>query len=201
MKDAALTNLFIFWAKTTHDKENPRAYHPLLCHMIDVAVVAREMWRQVLPEAARRRIAQAFGLDPNSELLEAIVAWIAGLHDLGKASPPFALRNDSPAARELHRLYINTPFERPLYVPPAKDAPHGYVTATELPFILTADFDFPCGLAERIGTLIGGHHGIFPRSKEINGIMDSELLRGGSMWKNARRLLASELAALLKVPK
>jgi hypothetical protein len=55
--------LQLFWAKTTHDPAGlPRAYHPLLCHMIDVAVVARRMWRDVLTRAARRSFAAALGL-------------------------------------------------------------------------------------------------------------------------------------------
>jgi hypothetical protein len=33
------TNLFIFWTETTYDKgQLSDAYHPLLCHMIDVTV-------------------------------------------------------------------------------------------------------------------------------------------------------------------
>jgi hypothetical protein len=33
------TNLFLFWAKTTHDKDQfANAYHPLLCYMFDVTV-------------------------------------------------------------------------------------------------------------------------------------------------------------------
>ncbi|MGA9994154.1 MAG: CRISPR-associated helicase Cas3' [Pyrinomonadaceae bacterium] len=193
-------DLYIFWAKTSHDAHNPHAFHPLLCHMIDVAIVAREMWRQVLPGAARHRIAQAFGLDVDSEVLEAIVAWIAGLHDLGKASPPFALRDDSRATRNLHRLYTNTPFKRPLHVPQAREAPHGYVTATELPYILIEDFGFPPALADGIGILIGGHHGVFPRSEQTEGIRNSGEKRGSVAWANARRALAIELAALLVIP-
>jgi hypothetical protein len=34
-------NLYLFWAKTAPDMpQHPRGYHPLLCHMIDVAMVA-----------------------------------------------------------------------------------------------------------------------------------------------------------------
>jgi hypothetical protein len=33
------TNLFLFWAKTTHDKDQfPNAYYPLLCYVLDVTV-------------------------------------------------------------------------------------------------------------------------------------------------------------------
>jgi CRISPR-associated endonuclease/helicase Cas3 len=198
-------NLFLFWAKTTHDKEQwPYAYHPLLCHMIDVAVVTLMMWEEVLPKAAKKRIARALGLPTNKAglaLAGKIVAWIAGLHDLGKASPPFALRE---TAQNLKRMYDGTGFSeqhlRRRKAPPPQDAPHGYVTASELPDILTSEFGFPRSLAARIAALIGGHHGIFPRSEELIRI-SSENYRGGTVWQKARRELAIALAGLFEVPR
>src|SRR5262245_47430159 len=100
-----------FWAKTTHNKDRyPNAYHPLICHMIDVAVVTQMMWEEVLPKAAKKRIARSLGLPVDKaglKLTGRIVAWIAGLHDLGKASPPFALRKTN---QNLGRIYDDTPF-------------------------------------------------------------------------------------------
>jgi CRISPR-associated endonuclease/helicase Cas3 len=95
-----------FWAKTSHDpKDHPNAFHPLICHLIDVACVALVMWNRVLPLVTKRRLAKPFGLDcdfPNCGHTEAnencslhkagrMIAFLAGLHDLGKCSPP----NDS----------------------------------------------------------------------------------------------------------
>ena len=74
------------WAKTSNDNLN--AFHPLICHLIDVSAVTLLIWRNVLPSATKTRINQVFGLKD----AEAIVAFIAGLHDLGKCSPPFTLR-------------------------------------------------------------------------------------------------------------
>lgn len=198
MSDASHINPFIFWAKTSHDKDRPRAYHPLLCHMIDVAVVARVLWHQVLPQAARLRIAHAFGLETDSENLTALVAWIAGLHDLGKASPPFTLRETK---QNLRRLYENTPLAMRREPPPAKEAPHGYVTASELPSILHQDFAFPVLMAEHIGVLIGGHHGVFPRSQDTIKIQGDPKYCGDQNWLQARRTLTHELARLLSVPR
>ena len=106
-------DLFRFWAKTSHDKESPNAYHPLLCHMIDVAAVAKSVWCDVLPSATRRRVGAALGFEEDSEQLAALVAFIAGLHDLGKASPPFILRGKNErngATRRLLSLYVQTEF-------------------------------------------------------------------------------------------
>ncbi len=183
-------NLLLFWAKTTHDPEQyPRAFHPLLCHLIDVATVTFALWQHVLPHAMKQRIARCLGLTMEDAGL--LVAWIAGLHDLGKASPPFTHR---PTTQNIHQLYDGTRFAKTREPEPAKKAPHGYVTASELPEILRHDFAFPPALAQQISVMIGGHHGVFPRTENINSIQDSVDYRGGEKWIEARRLLAVELA-------
>lgn len=192
-----LETLVRFWAKTTHDKERyPNAYHPLICHLIDVAAVAQVMWEEVLPQAARERLAVVFGVSP--ELARKMVAWIAGLHDLGKASPPFALR-ETP--QNIRRMYDSTSFALAYPPPAAREAPHGYVTATELPTILEKDFQLSWRMAERIGLLIGGHHGVFPRSEDTERLRDNAMYIGNPVWAEARRALAFTLADLLKVPR
>lgn len=193
-----------FWAKTTHDKDKfPNAYHPLICHLIDVAVVTQELWNRVLSKAEKNRIAKALGLENDLELAGKIVAFIAGLHDLGKCSPPFTLRGNNDSAknqtRRLLNLYKN---HKELYQPiaePARYAPHGYVTACELPEILSDEFNFPSELINDIAVLIGGHHGIFPRARQL---MDLSLEKfvGNVNWKLARKDLAIKLAEVLKLP-
>jgi CRISPR-associated endonuclease/helicase Cas3 len=83
-----------FWAKISQTSE--KSFHPLICHLIDVAVVTHKIWQEVLPKATKERIANAFGETIfDKETLERIgllVAFIAGMHDLGKCSPPFTLR-------------------------------------------------------------------------------------------------------------
>ena len=158
--------------------------------MIDVAAVVLLMWEEVLPKAAQKRLARALGLPADKvglELAGKMVAWIAGLHDLGKASPPFALRE---TAQNLKRIYDRTGFSeqylRRRKAPPPQEAPHGYVTASELPDILTGEFGFPGSLAKRIAALIGGHHGIFPRSEQ--------LLKSATRKLQRRRSLAGSTA-------
>jgi hypothetical protein len=87
-------SLAILWAKLGHSaaRTKPR-YHPLLCHLLDVAVVARELWQSVLSVPARQHVADALGLD-----VDAAGAWIAfwaGVHDIGKACPAFQHRSDA----------------------------------------------------------------------------------------------------------
>lgn len=193
-----------FWAKTTHDKDNyPNAYHPLICHLIDVAAVAQELWNAVLSTAMRNRIASAFGLADDVYAAGKLVAFVAGLHDLGKCSPPFALRGHNEKSNKqtinLLELYKDTNYYKE-WAKPAKDAPHGYVTASTLPKILKDYFSFPPKFACDISKLIGGHHGIFPASINLNKLK-SEDYRGNSHWTKARKKLTIALAKALGLQK
>ena len=85
--------LFALWAKLPHRGKNPDSFHPLLCHMIDVAAVAGAMWLDVLSATARRKTASALGL-PEAQA-ERWILCLAALHDLGKASPAFQVREES----------------------------------------------------------------------------------------------------------
>jgi CRISPR-associated endonuclease/helicase Cas3 len=216
--------LLKFWAKTSKNEKLPNAFHPLICHLIDVAVVTQKMWQDVLPNAAKNRINQAFGIED----AEYLVAFIAGLHDLGKCSPPFQLRGKQIETQEIKlerdladqkdknsdfakrlrskiqtikflKIYEPTEFHIPDGVPKAIDVPHGFVTTIELPTILES-YSFSQKLAEQIGVLIGGHHGIFPNSDwRKNGKKAITDNLGNEHWKKARRELAGTLAELLNI--
>ncbi len=186
-----VTNPYLLWAKLPKEKDGSRSFHPLICHMLDVAVVAREMWRSLLPEAARRRVTESLQL-PESEA-ETWITYIAALHDLGKASPAFQLRNE---AKNLFKIYegLGTPSNIE-----AKDCPHGRVTAAELPQILEEEFGIEWQTANRLSVVIGGHHGTFPTSFELERIVSEGV--GGKKWKELRRELALTLKDVLGVSK
>ena len=147
-------NPYFLWAKLPGKDHNSRSFHPLICHMLDVAVVAREMWRAVLPEAARQKLAAALMLSPDAA--QRWITYLAALHDLGKASPAFQMRKE---AQHLLRLY--QAFGSPPNIE-ASECPHGRVTAGELPEILTSAFGMQKITADRLAVVIGGHHGTFP---------------------------------------
>jgi len=100
------SNPYLLWAKLPKEEKVSRAFHPLICHMLDVAVVARLMWRRLSPDAARHRIAESLKL--SAEETERWITYLAALHDLGKASPAFQLRKE---AAHLFKIYesLGTP--------------------------------------------------------------------------------------------
>lgn len=185
-------NPYLLWAKLPEKSGDSRAFHPLICHMLDVAVVARIMWRDVLAETARRQTAESLQL-PVDEA-EKWIAYLAALHDLGKASPAFQLRKE---ARHLLKIYST------LGKPPnieAKDCPHGGITAETLPDILTEEFGIDGQTAMRLSVVIGGHHGTFPTSTELLQYPDPGV-GITSRWKTIRREISLMLRDLLGVSK
>lgn len=224
--------IFNFWAKTSKNLNQPNAFHPLICHLIDVSVVTKVIWDKVLPTATKEGITKQFGeTEINDGTLERVglfIAFIAGLHDLGKCSPPFQFRghhhldkrveiekkiaekptNESYYYQELRshlqtikflNIYENTDFCIESDLPEASKAPHGFVTTIELPLILKS-FGLGEEIAKQIAVLIGGHHGEFINSewKKEFRIKTEDKL-GKEHWKVARKELTKELQKILKI--
>src|SRR5919199_1734021 len=85
---------WILWAKWQSSR-TPPSYHPLLCHMLDVATVTQLLWDEVVSPALRTQWATALGLDQAAT--GRWIAFWAGLHDIGKASPAFQFKRDDHA--------------------------------------------------------------------------------------------------------
>ena len=188
--------MFICWAKLAATEESP-SYHPLLCHMIDVAMVTREMWQCSLSPSQRRGLSVGLGLGHDQDTAGLWCAFLAGLHDLGKASPAFQLQVEKVRATVKQRLRDNG-----LPVPtfrPSRHTPHGAITAATLPCILTDAFGMEKHVANRVAVVTGGHHGTFPTSSEVLGV--STYARGNHKWDAHRLVLVDQLAEVLGVPR
>src|SRR5208337_1268234 len=105
------------WAKTNRNMANQgRAdcrYHPLLYHMLDVAAVAGLVWDQCLGPQLRKRLECLPGTDTRTQIV-----FLAGAHDLGKASPGFQKK-----VRELSQN-LDLPFSNN-----DQNHPHGFISA------------------------------------------------------------------------
>ena len=74
------------WGKTSPKAALP---YPLLFHLLDTAAIARELWDHFLSDSQRAVIADGLGLSHDLEQARLLVAFWAGLHDLGKLTPGF----------------------------------------------------------------------------------------------------------------
>lgn len=147
------------------------------------------MWRHVLPPALTRRLSSGLGVGGDDA--EAWAAFLAGLHDIGKASPGFQAK-DSTARGRLEHVSLSWP-DAPI------DRGHGVVSTIALREILTEAFAVPRLTAMTIATAVGGHHGILPDGRQQQGA-DITDCRGDKTWREARRSLSSVLAHALGVP-
>lgn len=161
------------------------AYHPLVCHMADVAAVALAMWDLVLPYSSKSILADGLGL--SEEEAREWVAYVAGCHDLGKATRQFQAKDPNHAARLNASGFTASDRQ--------KDPGHGLRTA-----------GFFCGhamelglerpVASQLGIITGGHHGRFlvadPQS--LNPEALDETLQPA--WSQARNSLTADFDAL-----
>lgn len=91
-----------FWAKLSRNPGTP-TFHPLTCHLLDVAATAEAMWDTVLPSCVRLDLANGLGLPV--EHARAWVSFLAGAHDIGKLSPAFQLRSEAGVLAEQCRAW------------------------------------------------------------------------------------------------
>ncbi|MCB5180675.1 CRISPR-associated helicase Cas3' [Streptomyces antimicrobicus] len=170
--------------------------YPVMCHLLDAAAACQVLWDVVLGEQLRVRIGRALGL-PGDEA-RAVVSFWAGLHDLGKISPPFQAQ-----VGEAFELLCGDPLYG--FAPGAvgqRGFRHEVASHWALAGLL-AEAGYPEGrrmpdgrqllrgaVGHQVAQLLGGHHGVF------GGVLpERELLRaseyqpglGGEGWAAQRR--------------
>jgi CRISPR-associated endonuclease/helicase Cas3 len=182
-------HLSLFWAKIGAGAYEAR--HCLLWHLIDVAKVARHVYCDVLQPAVREHIHGTFCVE--SEVAGDLIAFWAGAHDIGKATPGFQCRDRSgEAERQLSAAGFNFPsFNTP---------PHGVVTTAVLGFEQASHVALSgtgTNMCRSMAIAVGGHHGLFAQQSELLNIVDNDDVLGGPAWKHARVELLGELGKVL----
>lgn len=191
--------LLTLWAKSRSGEHNP-PFHPLLFHLLDVAAVTEAIWDRVLSLAAKRAIAAGLGFGTDVEVARLWIIFLAGAHDIGKASPAFQyMPNKAPdeAQRALQKQLGAA--DLPNTLNPNKTR-HGPISTLILRDVLARKeemYGWCQQDAEIIATAIGGHHGIFPSSALLCN-ETTEYGRGQQgAWDSVQRDLLEMLAGLL----
>ena len=176
------------WAKTNDDKTQT---HALICHLIDIAQVALTMWNEVLTNGIRAQLSDTMDLDQESA--GRLIAFWAGLHDLGKASPCFQ-RKYAPAIRPLAEAGLQFPqlFSR-------QSCPHGTISAKSLEALLKTESGLSRRSAKRIARGVGGHHGAWPPPGDVQRLKSTQV--GDDAWDEIRHELFHVLQSLLRPPR
>lgn len=193
--------LDLLWAKTDRaHPHNPTRFHPLICHLIDVGMVAEALWRDSLSQGVRKRIARQLNLSVDDA--GRTISYWAALHDLGKASPAFQWRW-KPGLDALRKH--GAPFD--LVTVTTRKAYHALITT-----VLLRRYSREAGAnahlpnlmmgrsaARAVGRAIGGHHGLWP----TDSAMDDQSLATTDIgvepfWVNAHQMILDALQTVFQ---
>lgn len=177
------------WAKSEPQGRLPLTHWlPLHQHLDDTGAVAGFLWDEWLAPSARAAISR--GLPDGEADGRRLVTWLAGIHDVGKATPAFAIQ----APTLVDRMVRDGGFEPPgpmVRLDRAK-LRHEWAGAAALADWLE-DRGFSEGQAEAFAVVVGGHHGDFPSFDHV--LPDDRLhVRGEGRWAEARALLLDRAA-------
>lgn len=163
------------WAKTGEGDQT----HLLIYHLIDVAEVAHLLWEHTLGKRTRAEVSQTLGL--SEEQAGRFLAFVIGLHDLGKASPAFQ-RKYEPIIPLLQAQGLPFGFGQ-------VDVPHGIMTTVSLGYkghgLLIDSGMMERGIAIALARVIGGHHGVWPHNTALHDAYDAL----SAPWEDARERL------------
>lgn len=171
-----------FWAKTGDGD----SWLSLPQHLADSGDVCGLLWDRWLPGSVTRYLAETCGGDAAAR---ALAVFLAGTHDVGKASPAF----QSKGTQALKEQCWNAGYRfDPLVAHRSSKLPHGLAGHLALERWLVEIHGWQTAQAERLAVAVGGHHGVFPTSREIvDGETLTELL-GDTSWQRARVTLLEE---------
>ncbi|WP_031520646.1 CRISPR-associated helicase/endonuclease Cas3 [Streptomyces sp. NRRL F-5123] len=171
--------------------------YPVVCHMLDAAAVFSALWDDLLGAELRSRIAAALGLDEAK--VRAVLAFWAGLHDLGKITPPF----QAQVKEEFARLRQDPAYAFARGAEREGEFRHEVATHWALAELF-ADAGYPAGTGNRllravshqIAQMLGGHHGTVGSAlsrHEVEGADAYKAGLGGTGWADQRRAHFLEL--------
>lgn len=168
------------WGKWDHENQTAM---PLSRHLADTASVAGLLWDHWLPVNVRQVICGGLS-DADGRVL---LTWLAAAHDLGKATPAFAVQVENLADR-----LRDKGFQFPIRLDLRSRSPHSHESQAILNTWLV-DQGFEPGVATAFSIVTGGHHGVAPVNHDINAA-DSPVQRGDDHWRRAQHELAEWLA-------
>lgn len=172
------------WAKSLRDDQGCVTHWlPLHQHLDDAAGVAgllvdRWVSRQVLGHVAADLRDGLVGV-------RTLVCWLAAVHDVGKASPAFAVQVPVLADRMRDRGLVASPL---LGKDPQRSrVSHALVGHNAVRDWLVGTLGFPRrGAAGQLASVVGSHHGVTPEDSQLALVRGRPDLMGTGAWAQAR---------------
>ena len=167
------------WAKTCRDQQTHEVvdWMPLWRHLDDTAAVAGRLWDEWVPRSVRAEIARA--LSGDQARARRLLVWLAGIHDVGKATPAFAVQYPDG----LHRMAGHGLVTQLSAKDPERRAlRHELAGHVALVRWLKARHGWRGPDADRVAVVVGGHHGTAPTSAALRSGARRPDLLGDSAW-------------------
>ena len=174
------------WAKSDREKGDG-SWHPLIAHLLDVAACA-----EVILEREPPRTLELYAQDLQLDCQQA-KAWtcaLAGLHDLGKASPAFQQKWDVGKER-VWAAGLTWPD------PPPEDLSHSVISEAVLPELLEVR-GWKRRAAENVAAAVGAHHGFRATGDDLKNA-STKREKGNADWDGVRRELFDAVLEVLEV--
>ena len=160
---------------------------PLVQHSVDSGDVAGLVW-DWLPRHVQNLIEQA--LPAGARDGRTLLRWLAGVHDIGKCSPPFASKMSVLTERMRGRGFV-FPRDTTDY----GKAPHGLVGQIVLTRWLQERHRFDRAIATSYAVVVGGHHGTPPTLTQLQGMRRRPDLTGQGTWAEVQVEILDAMAA------
>src|SRR5699024_5749296 len=161
---------------------------PLWQHLDDCADVAGMLWDDWVAPSIKTQI--ACGL-PSEQHARTLLVWLAGAHDLGKATPGFAIQSLDLAAELSGRgLHVSGMIRNDRYL-----LRHEVSSAAILARWLTRHTNMRSRQQQQVTSVVAGHHGYFPEARAVKlAPLDQAALFGTGSWIDVQDLLADRVA-------
>ncbi|MBM7000861.1 CRISPR-associated helicase Cas3' [bacterium] len=177
----------LIWAKTGRDEQS-HLWEPLYVHLGDTMETARLIWERWLASSICEWMRQVTGLDDDT--MRTLVMLLAGWHDVGKATPCFASKQ-----QELAELVRTAGLRVPGRCGPCPHALIGQVVVED--WLRRHGWDQ--SVIDTWVCVIGAHHGVVPDSGDDEKLRHSAASRpdvfGDEAWGSVREELLDWIAA------
>lgn len=177
------------WAKSLNADG---AWLPLWQHMDDSADIAGGLFDRWVSSSVVDVLAAPFGCDRIAA--RTAVRFLAGLHDLGKATPAFAVQDEVLAQRMREHGLEMPPTQAELL---DRQKAHHSLAGHHLLNRWLISQGWSRKVTATWAVVLGGHHGVPPDSFSLTEGLPSAYpkLYGEGIWKDVQRELADRMAA------
>ena len=180
LSDAAIR----VWAKTHPE---PRlhlpldGWLPLHQHLDDAAAIASHLWDEWAPLSVRTYLADVFG---TFESARSLLVWLTGIHDVGKASPAFAMQVPHLAQTMSE---FGLPIDSGIESSERSRARHEIVSYIAARNWLQQEHGFSGAQASQLASVAAAHHGRPTDWTGVRFVEEREYLSGEKLWADVRR--------------